>query len=94
MSLLTLIETRLQNRFTPRLLTVLDESHEHAGHAGSQGGGQHFAVNMHSTAFEGLNPVKRHQLVYSVLHDLMQDKTSELRSSIGYIHALKLQLHS
>lgn len=93
MSLLALIETRLHNRFNPTRLTVLDESHEHAGHTGSQGGGQHFAVNMQSAAFEGLNPVKRHQLVYAALHDLMQDKPSELRTSIGYIHALKLQLH-
>lgn len=94
MSLLALIESRLQERFIPKQLTVLDESHEHAGHAGSQGGGQHFAVTMQSTAFEGLNPVKRHQLVYAALHDLMQDKPSELRSTLGYIHALKLQLHS
>jgi BolA family transcriptional regulator, general stress-responsive regulator len=94
MSLLALIETRLRTRFSPSALTVFDESHEHSGHAGSQGGGQHFAVNMQSTVFEGLNAVKRHQLVYAALHDLMQDKPSELRSSIGYIHALKLQLHS
>ncbi len=92
MSLLSLIETRLKEGFKPSQLTVIDESHEHSGHAGALGGGQHFAVTMCAKAFEGLNSVKRHQLVYAALHDLMQDKPSELRSSIGYIHALKLQL--
>lgn len=92
MSLLSLIETRLKEGFNPSQLTIVDESHEHAGHVGAVGGGQHFAVNMSAKVFEGLNSVKRHQLIYVALHDLMQDKPSELRSSIGYIHALKLQL--
>lgn len=95
MSLLTLIETRLGDRFSPNELAVLDESHEHAGHAGAVGGGQHFAVVMKSAAFEGLNSVKRHQLVYGALQDLMQDKPAmitDIRQHLGYIHALKLQL--
>lgn len=97
MNLKPLIEQRLQTTFKPTSLTVLDESHEHAGHSGAVGGGQHFAVTMTATAFEGLNSVKRHQLVYGALHDLMQDKPaikSPIRETHGYIHALKLQLNS
>ena len=97
MSLQVLIETRLREQFSPSAITVLDESHEHAGHAGAVGGGQHFAVTMIAPAFTGLTLVKRHQLVYAALHDLMQDKpaiASDLRQNLGYIHALKLQLHS
>jgi BolA family transcriptional regulator, general stress-responsive regulator len=94
MSLLALIETRLHASFSPSALAVLDESHEHAGHAGSQGGGQHFAVTMTAPAFAGLNPVKRHQLVYAALHDLMAEQHGFEQPQLGYIHALKLQLRS
>jgi BolA family transcriptional regulator, general stress-responsive regulator len=95
MTLQTLIEQRLQATFSPSSLSVLDESHEHSGHAGAVGGGQHFAVAMTVSQFTGLNAVKRHQLVYGALHDFMQDKpavSSDVRHSLGYIHALKLQL--
>ncbi len=94
MSLLKLIEARLQAGFAPSQLMVLDESHEHAGHAGSQGGGQHFAVTMCAAAFAGLNAVKRHQLVYAALHDLMREQHAIDQPQLGYIHALKLQLQS
>lgn len=83
------LERRLSRVFAPSLLEVLDESHLHAGHAGSTGGGQHFAVTMRSAAFEGMNAVKRHQAVYAQLGDLMRALPV---TEQGYIHALKLQL--
>jgi BolA protein len=93
MSLLALIETRLRDRLSPTTLTVLDESDAHYGHVGAEGGGKHFAVTMSASAFEGLNPVKRHQLVYAALHDLMREQHAIDHPQLGYIHALKLQLH-
>jgi BolA family transcriptional regulator, general stress-responsive regulator len=93
MSLQELIEQRLQATFTPLSMTLLDESHEHAGHAGAVGGGQHFALTMNAAAFTGLNAVKRHQLVYTALHDLMREQHGFEHPQLGYIHALKLQLH-
>jgi BolA protein len=49
----------------------MDESDQHAGHAGSRmlaspSGETHFRVGIVSAAFEGLNTVKRHRLVYQV----------------------------
>ena len=85
------LEGRLRAAFEPLALTVFDESHLHAGHAGSVGGGQHFAVEMQSAAFEGLTAVKRHQAVYAQLIDLMQALPTREH---GYIHALKLQLRT
>ena len=86
------IEARLRSAFAPTFLELKDESHLHAGHSGAVGGGQHFALTLHSAAFADKSLVKRHQLVYTVLHDLMQDTPSAERDRIGYIHALKLQL--
>ena len=52
-------------------LTIWDESNQHAGHAGSRmlaspSGETHFRVGIVSSAFSGLNTVKRHRLVYKV----------------------------
>ena len=49
----------------------MDESSQHAGHAGARGGG-HFAATIVSNRFEGLNAVQRHRLVYEALGDLMK----------------------
>jgi BolA family transcriptional regulator, general stress-responsive regulator len=93
MNLQALIETRLNAHFTPSSLSVLDESEAHYGHAGSTGGGKHFAVTMTAKAFQGLNHVKRHQLIYGELQDLMLEAHAFEHPELGYIHALKLQLH-
>ena len=66
------IETLLRAHLSPSLLDVRDDSAKHAGHAGARPGGQtHFSVRIVSSAFEGLRPVARHRLVYSVLQPLL-----------------------
>jgi BolA family transcriptional regulator, general stress-responsive regulator len=87
----TELESRLNKAFAPLTLVVKDESSLHAGHAGSKGGGKHFAIELRSAAFEGLTPVQRHQAVYVVVKDLMQALPVRRH---GYIHALKLQLQT
>ena len=52
-------------------LTIVDESDQHAGHAGSRmlgntSGETHFRISIVSPAFDGLNTVKRHRMVYEV----------------------------
>jgi len=54
-----------------RRLEVMDESAQHAGHAGaretdSPSGETHFRVELVSPEFEGLPTIKRHRLVYQV----------------------------
>lgn len=67
------IEARLQQALNPERLELIDDSHSHAGHAGTkEHGGGHFFATIVSTAFEGKNLVQRHQLVYRALGDLMQ----------------------
>ena len=52
-------------------LTIDDESHLHAGHAGAQGGAGHYRIFIKSTAFNGLSRVQQHRLVYDALSTWM-----------------------
>ena len=65
------IEARLRETLAPERIEIVDESSQHAGHAGARGGG-HFAATIVSNRFEGLNAVQRHRLVYEALGDLMK----------------------
>lgn len=57
---------------SPTELLIQDDSHLHAGHAGSQSGMGHFSVAIKSEKFKGILPLKRHQLVYQALGDMMK----------------------
>ena len=66
------IRARLQAQFDPIDLSIEDESHHHAGHAGAAGGMGHFRVRIVSAAFGGLSAVARHRKVYEALGDLLK----------------------
>lgn len=68
---MTEIEARLRATLEPLSLTVQDDSHLHAGHAGAREGG-HYTVTIVSPRFTGLQRVARHRLVYHSLAELMQ----------------------
>jgi len=55
------------------VLTVEDQSVHHADHAGAQSGGGHFALTIVSDTFEGKTAVRRHQMIYEALGDLMKE---------------------
>ena len=85
MSVQQRIEQKLTDAFSPTAIEVINESHRHAGHAGSPGTGEsHFAVIMASPAFDGLSRVDRQRRVYSVLADELA----------GPVHALSLTLNA
>jgi BolA protein len=67
------LEKRLRERLEPTRLEVLDESHQHNGHAGSNGTGfgTHFRVRIASQQFTGKTRVARHRLVYDALQDFI-----------------------
>ncbi len=69
---IALIKTALQS-LQPTALTVEDQSHLHAGHSGAQGGG-HFVLTIVSDTFEGKTAVRRHQMIYEALGDLMKQE--------------------
>jgi len=69
-----LLRHRLQTQLKPARLEVVDESADHAGHAGSNGLGQgtHFRVRIGDPAFAPLSRINRHRLVYDALRDFTE----------------------
>jgi len=59
-------------RFAPLELTIEDESHLHAGHAGAAGGQSHFRVRIVSEAFRGVPTIGRHRLVYAAAAQMLR----------------------
>jgi len=54
--------------FAPVELSIEDESHRHAGHAGARPEGEtHYRIRIVSAAFTGLSRVARHRLVNDAL---------------------------
>ena len=78
----TNIKDKLTRAFQPQHLEVIDESHLHAGHAGSHPDGEsHFRVKIVSPAFLGKSRVDTHRMVNDALKE-------ELKSRV---HALAIQ---
>jgi BolA protein len=65
------IESTLRATLAPAVLEVIDESGDHAGHAGSNGlgYGTHFRVRIGGAAFAGKSRVAQHRLVYDALQN-------------------------
>jgi BolA protein len=70
-----LIERVLLQQFQPTLLEVIDESSQHAGHAGASDSGMnsHFRVRIASSHFENLSRIQRHRLVYDSLQEFLDN---------------------
>jgi BolA protein len=68
-----MLQARLQEKLSPKVLEVLDESAQHAGHAGAgdAGFGTHFRVRIASPLFTGKPRVARHRLVYDALQEFL-----------------------
>lgn len=77
------LRARLQARFAPTQLQVIDESDQHRGHGGWREGGEtHFRVVMRAAAFDGISRVARSREVHAALRDELA----------GSVHALALDL--
>ncbi len=77
---IALLSRRLES-LEPQRLEIVDDSHRHAGHTGAADGRGHFSVLVISGHFTGLPRLRRHQLVYEAVGDLMATD----------IHALSIQ---
>jgi len=75
------IEQRLREVFAPTHLKLEDESHQHVGHAGAQGG-RHYALYIQSAQFEGQSRVHSHRMIYDALNPLDQYGIHALKISI------------
>lgn len=75
------IETKLRAALSPESLTIVDESHLHAGHVGARPEGEtHFRVEIVSAAFAGKTRIERQRIVYNLLRDELA----------GPVHALSI----
>lgn len=74
---IAMMEQRL-GALAPTQISIEDDSHKHAGHAGARSGGGHYRLQISSQQFRGLSRVARHRLVYATLGDLMQTRIHAL----------------
>ncbi len=66
----------------PTRLDVVNESHMHAGHAGSPGTGEsHFRILVVSGKFAGQSRLQRQRLVNEALGDLLRHRVHALAMS-------------
>ena len=76
------ITKKLRQAFAPVALEVVNDSHRHAGHAGSpQTGESHFIVKVVSESFAGKSRVERHRMVNEVLAEELKDRIHALAIS-------------
>ncbi len=73
-----LIKQKLNEAISPEILELIDNSAEHAGHAGAKQGGGHYSVTIVANLFDGKTMVQRHQLIYQALGDLMKNEIHAL----------------
>jgi BolA protein len=68
------ITEKLAAAFAPAQLDVVDESHQHAGHAGSRPGGEtHYRLYIVSEAFRGKSRIERHRMINEILSSELAD---------------------
>lgn len=76
------ITKKLRQAFAPVALEVVNDSHRHAGHAGSpQTGESHFSIKVVSESFAGKSRVERHRMVNEVLAEELKDRIHALAIS-------------
>ena len=75
------IIAKIQAELPDATITLINDSHRHAGHSGDNGSGvSHLRLSISSAGFAGLNAVARHRLIYGLLQEELA----------GPLHALQL----
>ena len=65
------IEKKLRTYFNVHILNIIDESHKHVNHKKDTNGG-HFKLLIVSNDFDNISLIKRHQLIYDALSDMIK----------------------
>lgn len=77
------IEEKLRSALNVKTLSIINESHLHAGHAGDNGTGEsHFRVQIEALELDGLPRIAQHRKINSILAEELS----------GPIHALAIQI--
>ena len=76
------IVAALTSAFSPTRLEVINESGQHAGHAGDDGSGEsHWRVRIEAPALTGMSRIGRHRAIHAALGE----------GIIGRLHALAIE---
>ncbi len=79
------IENRIEKLISKKIeiskIQIIDDSHKHINHKKDTQGG-HFRLFIVSDGFKGLSLIKRHQLIYEILGNMIKTE----------IHALSMKL--
>ena len=79
-----IIKKKLEDKFSPGEIRVVDESSHHAGHAGAKPEGEtHFAVTVISEVFANMPLVRQHGLINEILADELKTRVHALRIKTG-----------
>ena len=65
------IEKKLRTYFNVHVLNIIDESHKHVNHKKDTNGG-HFKLLIVSNDFDNISLIKRHQLIYDALSEMIK----------------------
>ena len=76
------IEQKLRERLDAVHVEVIDESHQHVGHAGAADGRGHFRVLIVSPRFQGMGRVAAQRVVYEALGEEMKSEIHALSISV------------
>ena len=79
---MNIIRQRLEAKFSPNQLDIIDDSEKHKGHPGSMGGAGHYTVMIGADCFAGRARVAVHRDIYDALSDLIPQE----------VHALRIQI--
>jgi BolA family transcriptional regulator, general stress-responsive regulator len=77
-----IIRTRVQEKFSPARLEVIDDSAQHKGHAGSRGGAGHYTLIISADTLKNKSRIDAHREIYALLDDLIPHE----------IHALVIKI--
>lgn len=78
-----LIKSKLMAQFKPVSLEIVNDSHKHAGHAGSpNSGNSHFTVIIQSEEFRNISKIESYRRIHDCLHQEFQ----------SFIHALSIKI--
>jgi len=85
MGMADIIGKKLTDAFSPQSLSIVNESHLHAGHGDHVLSGEsHFRVHIVSDAFNGKSRLERHRMINALL-------AAELRD---HVHALAIHANT
>ena len=65
-------------------MIIEDQGHLHKGHKAAEEGKMHLKISIVSNDFTDMSPIQRHQRIYSLLYEFLEDE----------LHALSLELRT